>query len=434
MSQGNPLPGRIRPRRGGWPIHRRPARIPGIFVLAAVLGLGLSAAPAEDGLTLEKAVETALARHPDILAAQAEVRAASARRLQAGARPDPALSLSTEGIPFGLKNGEGRETEISLGLEQRFEFPGKRSLRLDIGRIGENIAGLELERTRLLVAARVKRAYFRLAFSERTAAVLEKSAALLAELLETAQTKYQAGRSTYGDVLRVRVEKARLANRGLEERREQSAAAAELAALLGRELGEPLRLSASWTFPPLPGSAAELKSAALAARPSLRIAALRVEQADAALRLAGRNRRPDLTAALFLPSRRFGAWGFALGLTLPLSKDRSAGERAEAAAARDSGQAAEEGRRRRIAAQVDAAVGGLRLAEEQVRIFEQKLLGEIEAELELGVEYFQYGKIESYALLDLHRAALEARIEHARALYLCALARIDLDVAGEDAL
>lgn len=405
------------------------------FVVVALSALSAGRAqtgPEADGLTMERAVEIALTRHPDIPAAEAETRAASARRRQAEARPDPTLGLGTAGLPFDLRAHEGRETEIEFGLEQTFEFPGKRALRGDIGRLGEDIAALELANLRRLVSARVRKAYLKVVLSDRTRDAIARADGLSERAGEAVRVRYAAGRAAYADVLRARVELARLRNRALDERRERAAAAAELNLLLGRPAGEPLRLTTGLKSPPASLSPEELGTAALSERPSLKIAALLAEQAAVAERLSGLNRRPDLTAGLFVPSKRFWAWGFSLGLTLPLSGKRSGGERAEAAAVREGRAAAAEGLRRRIAAAVDSALESVRLAGEQVRVFEQTLLGEIEEELKVSLEMYAFGKLEAYALLDLHRAAAEARIEHLRAVYNESVARIDLEIAGEN--
>lgn len=407
-----------------------------LFLIIALSALPAGRAqtpPAAEELTMERAVEIALAVHPDVLSAAAEIKAAAARRRQAEARPDPTIGLATAGLPFDLKAHEGRESEIEFGLEQTFEFPGKRALRMDIGRLGEDIASLELEKARRLVSARVRKAYLRLALSGRTLESIAGSTGLLDRAVEAVQIQYAAGRAAYGDVLRARVDLARLRNRALEERREGAAAAAELNLLLGRPAGEPLRLASGPESPPLAGSPAELKAAALSGRPSLKIADLVADQAAVAERLTGLNRRPDLTAGLFVPSKRFSAWGFSLGLTLPLSGKRSGGERAEAAALREARLAAAGGLRRRLEASVDAALESVLLAGEQVQVFEAGLLAEIEEELKVSLDLYRLGKMESYALLDLHRAAAEARLEHLRAVYNESVARVDLEVAGEDA-
>jgi outer membrane protein, heavy metal efflux system len=399
------------------------------FLCAAGTAAGQSPPADNRGLSLDQAVEMALARHPDVQSARQEMRAAAARRLQAEAHPDPGLTFGTDAIPFNLK---GSGTEINLGLEQTFEFPGKRSLRTQIGRDGEDLAALDLERVRLLLAARVKRAYFRTVLAQRTAAELERVVSLLDQLIEDVRIRFEAGQSAYADILRARVEKARLQNRIIEARRDRNAGQIELAHLLGLPEGETPALLTPLLFTPLDKTAVQVLDAARRTRPSLKIAALRAARADAEVKLAGLNRSPDLTAGLFLPSKTFRGWGFSLGLTLPLSRARWEGQRAEADAARALEAIGVEAVSRRIAARVAAAYGELKTAEEQVKVFETRLLAEIEDELKISLEYYRYGKIEAYALLDLYRSLTEARLEHGRALYLCAVALADLDVAGED--
>ena len=412
-------------------IQRYGAAAAALLVLFLVPGRARTqtGASAGGGLTLDQAVELALSRHPDVLAAEQEVRASGARRLQAEARPDPSLSFGTDAIPFNLKGGG---TEINLGLEQTFEFPGKRALRMEIGRAGEDLASLDLERVRLLLAVRVKRAYFRTVLAQRTAADLERSIALLDQLIEDIRIRFEAGQSAYADILRARVEKARLQNRIIEARRDKNAGEIELAHLHGLAAGETPRLLTPLAYAPLDKTADQVLQNARLTRPSLKIAALRAARAESEMKLIGLNRSPDLTAGLFVPSKTFRGWGFSVGLTLPLSRKRWEGQRAEADAARESSMIGVDAVSRRIAARISAAHAELKTAEEQVQVFETKLLAELEDELKISLEYYRYGKMEAYALLDLYRSLTEARLEHGRALYLFAVALADLDVAGED--
>jgi cobalt-zinc-cadmium efflux system outer membrane protein len=406
-----------------------PRRAIALF-LAAGLASALSAQ--ETGLSLDKAVETALGRNPDVLAAQVEVKAAAARRLRAEARPDPSVSLATESIPWAFRAKEGRETEFSLGIEQTFEYPGKRSGRTVIGRLGEDIAAAKLEHVRLLVSAKVKRAYYRAALAEETLAALGPAVETLDRLIEHIRVRIQTGGADYGDIVRVRIERARVQNRIIEARREREAAIDDLVMLMGLPAGEMIRLSSGLACPPLERTAEEVLNAARASRPSLKIARLSAESAAAAAGLTGLNRKPDLSAGLFVPSKSFGGWGFALGLSLPLSEKRWSGERAEAEAAREARTIAAEAGEKRLAALVRRAYAGAKAAAEQVGIFERSLLVEVDEELKLAVEYYQSGKIEAFALIDLERSATEARLEYLRALYSYAVALADLESAGEE--
>jgi len=398
-----------------------------IIILAPLI---MSLARAQENLTLEQAVEIALAHNAEVMAAQYALDALTGRRLQSVARPEPYLAVSTEGVPFSLKSAD--TTEINLSLQQPIEFPGKRPLRAKIGRYGEDIASLELERVRLIVASQVKKAYWKAVLFERTAAFLEGMAGRLDEIIESSLIRYQAGTAAYSDVLRIRIEKARLQNEKIETRRQQAAALSELALLLGRGVGDSLILTTEMVMVPIDRTLEEIKASARASRPSLRIAALRAEQATAAAELANKNRLPDFSVGLFLPSIRFNAWGIGLGLSLPISKARTEGERLEAKALLSAALAAAQAQARRLDMLLEAGYNAVRAAGDQVRLFEQKLLVEIEEELRSGLTQYQYGKIESYSLLDLYRTYGAARVERLKALSLYLLALADLEAVAEE--
>jgi len=377
-----------------------------------------AALPAE--LSLARAVEIALAGHPDILLAREEVKAAAARRLQSEAHPDPRLSFETGGIPWTLKSGE-IETEYGLGLEREFEFPGRRTARIEIARRDEDAASLEIERAGLLLAARVKNAYHRAVFTEQTVAAQEALSSMLDRFLEAMLIRFESGEAAYADL-----------HRRIEGRRDRTIARAELLLLLGLAPDNPVRLTDGLAFRPLEASLERLQTEARAGRPSLRLARLREARAEAEMRLAALAKKPDFAAGLFIPSKNYRGWGFSLGLSLPLSKARAEGLQAEAAAAKGKGLIETAALERRLAVQIGTAYAEARAAGEQVQIFEQKLLGEIEAEIHNGLEQYRLGRLEAFALLDLFRSLSEARLEHLNALYLYALALAGLDAAGEE--
>jgi outer membrane protein TolC len=88
---------------------------------------------------------------------------------------------------------------------------------------------------------------------------------------------------------------------------------------------------------------------------------------------------------------------------------------------------------RRLRAAVETAYAAAKAAGEQVLVFERDLIGELEDELAIQLEYFRYGKIEAFSLIDLHRTFVQAEVEHLRALFLYNVALADLEVAGEEA-
>ena len=152
-------------------------------------------------------------------------------------RPDAPAAVPARAPGAGQRRGRApspasrrkatRRRSISASSRSS-SIPGKRALRTEIGRTGEDMAEAELDRVRLLVAARVKRAYWTAAFAGGAAEALERSIGRLDALLEDLQSKYRTGAAAYADVLRARAEKARLRNQVLEQAKEKRAAELEL--------------------------------------------------------------------------------------------------------------------------------------------------------------------------------------------------------------
>jgi len=339
---------------------------------------------------------------------------------------------SVEGVPIpGLKK-VGDQTEVHLGIEQVFEYPGKRALRSGIGRTGEDQAAAELDRIRLLLAARVKRAYWTAAFARGAAGALERSIGRLDALLEDLQSKYRTGAAAYADVLRARAEKARLRNQVLDQASQKRIAELQLDELLGRDPGAPIALLTPLPFVPLAVDAASLLEQARATLPSFRLSALGMERAASAVKLAGLSRKPDFLAGFLLPSVRPNAWGVSFGLTMPfLRPGRARGEAMEAASDAEAVRLGSVALDLRVKTAIESAYVAAKSAEEQVLVYEKGLLQELEDELGIQLEYFRYGKAEAFSLLDLHRTYVLAQVERLRALLIYNLALADLEVAGE---
>jgi len=404
------------------------------YVYLLMIGLFLSPclAKGEESLTLERAIEMAMRQNPEILAAKKELDLSSGKRLQMEAVADPEIVFSSEGMPIGKSGGSG-EREISFGIQQYLEFPKKRSLRGKIGSYQEEIARLELERTMIRIKARVKRAYYKAVLSQKTIAALESSSRQLDEFIEMASIKYQLGAVPYLDVLRARVEKARMQNQLIEARKEWKLDKSSLNLLLGRRGEEGLSLLTDISYLPFDKELTEVKEQAKETKPSLSIAALRLEQAGAGLRLSRMSYFPDFSFGLFFPSLRSGAWGVALGFSVPLYWwKRQKGEILEARAAKELNLISSDSTERRIMAEIENAYSGVKAAEDQVKVFEEKLIKEVEEQLKAGVNSYQYGKIDSLNLLDLYRTFSLAKLEYLKSLYLYLVSLADLEVAGEE--
>jgi cobalt-zinc-cadmium efflux system outer membrane protein len=400
------------------------------FILGLVLAIVIVQAHAAGGRTvsLDEAVTRALASHPAVLKAQKELDAARGRRLQLEAVPNPDLSFEAVGLP--LWNSR-HEQEFSLGLRQRLEFPGKRGLRREIGRSGEDLAALELERVRNVVRGRTERAYFRAAYALNRVADLGSILATLKEYSELAAERYKSGQVPYLDVIRGRLESLRVRNEIVEARRELKERTMALGLLLGDERYEPLEFSTGIGFSPLGQSFEELKAAALAGS-TLRLTAVRGKQAGLSLSLARKSGLPDFIVGLFTPSKRLGEWGVEVGLTLPLFRKEYRGAAVEAEAVADQAAIEARGQARRVLLVLERSYADVQALEEQIGLFRDSLIRDVEESLKAGLISYQYGKTDALSVLDIVRSLKESRAEFLRALLNHRLALIEIAAAGED--
>ncbi len=400
------------------------------MVLSLVLLLAIfRPLPADEPpVSLEEAVSTALRNNPEIIRARLELEAATGRRLQLGALSFPELSFSREGMAV---RDNGGETEINLGIEQSLEFPGKRSLRREAAGLEEEIFAAELDRIILSVTAEVKKAYFQTAYFQRAIAGRESIIEVLRRYQDIAVVRAQSGQVSALDVLKGRLELVQLQGEIIEARRRWRESALALSLLVGGDDEHIPPVSVSeFTFIPLDKDLSTLKREA-DSRPSLRAAEARLAQAGAGLRLARKNALPDFRIGLFYPSLRGSSWGFEVGLTLPLWRDKIEGERQEAEALSRAMTAAREARGKKIFSLLRSAYESVKATEERLALFEQSLLPEIDGILELGLFDYQYGRIDSLHLFDVLRMYKATQLEYLAALLGHRLALVDLESAGE---
>ena len=385
------------------------------------------------GLTLDGAIDLALKQNPEIQLAVKKLEEARGQRLQMEAVSNPEVVFSDEGLGLTKNSTGGMEKEISFGVQQYLEFPGKRAYREKLGRFGEERVALELERARRIVRAAVKKSYYKALLSQKIVETLEANSVWMDQLIENLLIKYQAGSTLYVDVLRARVEKARLQNQLIEEKRGGGTARIELNLLLGRDGYTPMNFLTEMAYSPKGPDVTRLMEEARISGLSLMIATIKRRQTETGLKLAKMNLLPDFTLGLFSPSLRTNAWGFSIGVSVPMywwKKQR--GEVMEAQALHDmAGIAVGQMELRRVAL-VKNALSGVASAEEQVKLYEHTLLREMEDELSISLSQYQFGKVEFFNLLDIYRTCAAARLDHLKSLYLYFVSLADLEVEGDE--
>lgn len=373
-------------------------------------------------VTLDDALRKGRDVSPRIARAEAELRAAEARALQAGLRPNPEIGVEVENFSGTGPYRSIRQSEVTVAVSQEFELGGERRARKAVAGAQLEFARLSLRRAVADLAYDVAVAHAELQAAEDRAVLARGNLTRAQELARIAGTLVDAGRDPplsklRADALLAEAEAEALRSFGL-----LLTARRKLGLLIGSEDPE---LSAIGGDPvptaPLPADVPSLDE---------RLAAAERDAANARVALARAEAVPNVTASGgFRNFRESGSTAFVLGVSVPLPFNRSV--RSGVPVARAEGEAAEaalaqtrlDTRFGRQEAQTMLSAADERL----VALSGPGLRQAIEAErvAEIGYRAGKFSLLEligaQEALTNTRLKIIEAQLDRARAL--AALAR-----------
>ena len=350
-------------------------------------------------LTLEQALEEAVARSPLVVAAQADVEASRGRLRQAGFRPNPQLSVDVENFAGGGAYREvGNGTQTTVTINQQLDLFGRRSSRINAAQ-----AALAAQEVRLSIARADLGQAVRLQFAGAVAArdrlqLATDNLGRARELARIADELVGAGREPPLRALRARANaaQAEAALRGAEAA--ETAARRTLAGLFGIA-GEVGNVSG----PLIPVSLATIEPAATL---EVRLAEAERLQAEATLRQEQVARRLDPSVGVGVRRlEQTNDTALVAGIALPLPLfDRNQGNVAAAQAAIRAAEA----RRDAALAQANARIGNARsnltAAQARVAALETTALPQATEAVRLANLAYRAGRLTLLELLDAQAA------------------------------
>lgn len=407
--------------------------------VAVAVGSALSSAVAQrPGLdsipiTLERVLLTAPQSHPLVLAAEARVRAARGSRVTAGAFGNPILTYQQENGPFpggSAKPGIERETSVfgTLSLEPVWQ----RGSRVARARSEVTAAEADLLQASRLVTLDAARAFHRVALAQAAFAASADVLEGLDSLVRYTGARVREGATPEGDLLRLQVERDRVAT-------EQALQEAELAQARGALL--PYLATDSTSAPPMLSAVRVSDGATRASVPVSRatITALgdpldlarhvSLERPDVlAARARAASAQSEISVQRALTIRQLGAtFGtkyvggsrtMIAGLSVPIPLfDRNRGEIERAEGERTA--AAEELRwaERRAGGELAGAYEAARLLGIRVHELESGFLARAEESRRVALAAYREGAVPLLTVLDATRTLAEARLTYLRARY-----------------
>jgi cobalt-zinc-cadmium efflux system outer membrane protein len=408
--------------------------------------------------------------NPAIIAARNRAAGARARIGPAAAWPDPMVMAGIQNLPLGKMSAQGvvmpappgdDMTMKMIGVSQTIPFPGKAGLRRQIAEREVDAAVLAVQSSSHEVERDVKKSYFELAYLDRAIGIVNQNQPVLADVIRVAETHYAAGLGGQQDVLKARVEAARLgetASALLEQRR---SALAELNALLDRESATPVRsaqipervtraalasdparirfvtqtLGSRAADSPLP-SLATLQELALNQNAQLRQRQALIAAQSARVGLAGKAVKPDIDFSLQYGQRTQRPDMISAVVSIPLPIHKRARQDQEISEARSelaAMQAERTGEVNKVRAEVARLASDLERNRTQLALYAKAILPQGQAAVSSSLASYQAGKSDLLSVLDNQATLFGYETANYRALtdFAKTLADLEAVVGGE---
>ena len=243
-------------------------------------------------LTLDTALDEALARNPRLVALRRQYDAMRHRPEQELALASPSFEAQIWQWPLNTLN-PGNTNMYMFTVGQRFPGRGKRGLRA-------TVAGKEAELSQAAIAVeardvidQVKRVYAELFLTRRETEILQTNVDLLRQFADVSEAKYTTGGISQQDILKAVVELSRVHEDLVTLGERERLAQARLNTLLDRPPESPIgRIVEPREDGVLP-AVAELQRLALDRQPALRAARVEIEWAEAVLAAERQESKPD---------------------------------------------------------------------------------------------------------------------------------------------
>jgi len=379
-------------------------------------------------------VAEALERSPEVRAAEALLAEAVARPVQIEALPEPLLSVLYTNEGWAPTLGQNEFTTLGFLWTQELPGRGKRALRRDVLRRDADLAGQQVVRVRLAVAAEVRRAYHELVHARELLTLLEEQERLSDAVATAARARYVSGQGSQADLLRAQVERLRLAQRRASRIADEAVQIAALNQSLARPSGTPISTAGHRALAPVMGSLDALLVEAEAGSPELRAARLVQERERSAQELARRNGSVDWSVQAGYQNRGGlpGMWQAGFGVRMPLWRQKVKAGIAEAEARVRASEERLAATRLILRLRTEERLARARALEETAVLFRDGLLPQDRLAYESALLAYQAGRgtfaavLESAAALFRDREA-ELRIQADHQILLAALAEASLE-------
>lgn len=420
----------------------------GSFFVFILLFLNMAFAggpqPKEKELILSDLVKEALDSNPSLEAAARRVLSAERAIPQAGALPDPKITLGLMNLPVNsFAFDQEPMTGKQISVMQMFPFPGKLSLSTDMAEYEAAAIKHQQGEVRNKIVLMVRRAFFDLYAADRAIEAVQENKKLMGQLVQVAEIKYTTGSGLQQDVLRAQVELSKLEDDLIMWQQKRLVIAANLNAILNRPAGSPLdKTMTGLELPDEKNQDLSLQEIECQ-RPLLQAWNERLRKSDTAVKLARRDAWPNIAVGVGYSQRddlKSGAkmhdfFSVSVTLDIPLFYKRKQSQKiAERELDFEAAEADYRNVLNGVLSDIESQKAELERNRKRVELYKGGILLQARQSLESAQAGYQVGKVDFLTVIDNWMRLFNYELQYHFALseYYKTLAGYEFSVGKDD--
>lgn len=381
-----------------------------------------SQASAATLVSLDQAIQLALANNPDLKATRTQIAQSKAQEITANLRPNPLLSGDSQFVPIFNPSEFSTDalnsiTQFDIGVGYLFERGGKRKHRLQAAQDATAVTRSEVSDAERTLTFNVAQQFINalLAKSNLNFATLDLTS--FQQTVNISEERYKAGDISEGDLLKIKLQLLTFQTDVAQARVAKAQALISLRQLLGYDsVPRDYDVAGDLEYVPLMGNLDDLQAKALAERPDLRAARQSVKAAESQIGLARANAKQDLDLSMnysHVSGASSTSWFF--NIPLPIF-DRNQGEIQRTIFARDQSSFAATSAEDRVMADVRNAWEAVSSNDQIVKLYTSGYLKQAQDSRDISDYAYKGGAATLLDLLDAERSYRTTQLGYRQAL------------------
>ncbi|MGC2246799.1 MAG: TolC family protein [Terriglobales bacterium] len=383
-------------------------------------------------ITLDQAVDLALAHNHSLRATRTQILQNQAQEITANLRPNPTLGVDTQFVPFFSPqdfSGENlNETQqFDVGLSYLFERGHKRQRRLRAARDATAVTRAQVSDAERTLAFNVGQQFVSVLLAESTLQFAQEDLKGFQQTVDISEAQLKAGYIGEGDYLKIKLQLLQFQTDVSSARLARVQALVGLREFLGYDaVPADYDVVGDLAYQPLKGNLEDFQARALKERPDFRAAELGVAAAQSQIALAKANAKVDVTGTYDFDhvSGENTASIFA-NFPLPIF-DRGQGEIARTKYALTQAQQQQESASDTVLSDVANAYEAVRSNDEVVQLYTSGYLKQAQDSRDISEYAYKRGAASLLDYLDSERSYRSVQLAYRQALaaYMTALEQL----------